>query len=61
MLVGFDLLFHRLGELGYGPNGTPTAAHSVVATPWNIITIPRRRALLCTAVDTPFNPSNYGF
>jgi hypothetical protein len=61
MVICFDLDLRPLGESRYGLNGTPTAAHSGVTTPWNRITIPRRCALLYTPVDAPFNPSNCGF
>ena len=40
----FDRLTHLLGESRYRLNGASTTAHSGVATPWNRITIPRRRA-----------------
>jgi hypothetical protein len=61
MVIYFNAPVHPLSESRYGPNGTPTAVHSFVATPCNRFTIPRRCALLCTAVDPPFSPSNRGF
>jgi hypothetical protein len=40
---------------------TSLAAHGGVASPWNGIAIPRRRALPCTAMNAHYTSSNYGF
>ncbi len=37
------------------------AAHGGVAPPRNGTTIPRRRALPCTAMNAHYTSSNYGF
>jgi hypothetical protein len=40
---------------------TSLAAHGGVAPPRNGTTIPRRRALPCTAMNAHYTSSNYGF
>jgi len=57
----FDLIIHLLGEPRYDANCTLAAAHGIVATPWNSMTIPRRGALPCTTASAHFTSSNCGF
>jgi hypothetical protein len=40
---------------------TSLAAHGGVASPRNGMTIPRRRALPCAAMNAHYTSSNYGF
>ena len=61
MVICTDMASHLTGVPRNGLNGTPRAAHGGVATPCNRLTIPRHRTLLCTPVDAPFKPFNYGF
>ena len=44
----------------YEAHCTSLAAHGSVASPWNGMTIPRRRALPCTAMNAHYAPFNYG-